>query len=57
MALEGERHAELLNRTVSVGTDSDGRRHVRIELDVRHAELVLRKLGLRRSYEVQGVVL
>ena len=37
-----ERHAQLLNRVVSVGTDSDGRRYVRIELDIRHAELVLR---------------
>ena len=36
-----ECHAELLNRIVSVGTDSDGRRHVRIEPDIRHAELVL----------------
>ena len=26
-----DRHAELLNRIVSVGTDSDGRRYVRIE--------------------------
>ena len=35
-----ESHAELLNRIVSVGTDSDGRRFVRIEPDIRHAELV-----------------
>ena len=35
-----ERHAELFNRIVSVGTDSDGRRYVRIEPDNRHAELV-----------------
>ena len=41
-----ERHAELLNRTVSVGTDSDGKRYVRIEPDIRHAELVLRDLGV-----------
>ena len=34
--------AELLNRTVSVGTDSDGRRYVRIEPETRHEELVLR---------------
>ena len=40
------RHAELLNRTVSVGTESDGGRYVRIEPDIRHAELVLRDLGL-----------
>ena len=44
-----ERHAELLNRIVSVGTDSDGRRYVRIEPDIRHAELVLRGLGLEGS--------
>ena len=31
---------------MSVGTDSDGRRYVRIEPDIRHAELVLRDLGL-----------
>ena len=37
-----ERHAELLNRIVSVGTDSA----VRIEPDIKHAELVLRDLGL-----------
>ena len=43
-----ERHAELLNRIVSVGTDSDGR-YVRIEPDIRHAELVLRDLGLEGS--------
>ena len=29
-----ERHAQLLNRVVSVGTDSDGRRYVRIEPDI-----------------------
>ena len=39
----------LLNRIVSVGTDSDGRRYVRIEPDIRHAELVLRNLGLEGS--------
>ena len=44
-----ERHAELLNRIVSVGTDSDGRRYVRIELDIRQAELVLREMGLECS--------
>ena len=44
-----ERHAELLNRIVSVGTDSDGRRYVRIEPDIRHAELVLTDLGLEGS--------
>ena len=44
-----ERHAELLNRIVSVGSDSDGRRHVTIEPDIRHAELVLRNLGLEGS--------
>ena len=44
-----ERHAELLNRIVSVGTDSDGRRYVMIEPDIRHAELVLRDLGLEGS--------
>ena len=44
-----ERHAELLNRIVSVGTNSDGRRYVRIEPDIRHAELVLRDLGLEGS--------
>ena len=44
-----ERHAELLNRIVSVGKDSDGRRYVRIEPDTRHAELVLRDLGLEGS--------
>ena len=44
-----ERHAALLNRIVSVGTDSDGRRYVSIELDIRHAELVLRNLGLEGS--------
>ena len=42
-----ERHAQLFR--VSVGTDSDGRRHVRIEPDVRHAELVVRDLGLECS--------
>ena len=36
----------MLNRIASVGTDSDGRRYVRIEPDIRHAELVLRDLGL-----------
>ena len=43
---------ELLNRVVSVGTDSDGRRYVRVEPYIRHAELVLRNLGLesRRNY-------
>ena len=44
-----ERHAELLNRIVSVGTDSDGRRYVMIEPDIRHEELVLRNLGLKGS--------
>ena len=44
-----ERHAELLNRVVSVGTDSDGRRYVRIEPDIRNAELVLRNLGLEKE--------
>ena len=44
-----ESHAKLLNRIVSVGTDSDGRRYVRIEPDIRHAELVLRNLGLEGS--------
>ena len=44
-----ERHAELLNRIVSDGTDSDGRRYVRIEPDIRPAELVLRNLGLEGS--------
>ena len=44
-----ERHAELLNRIVSVGSDSDGRRYVTIEPDIRHAELVLRNLGLEGS--------
>ena len=39
----------MLNRIVSVGTDSDGRRYVRIEPDIRHAELVLRNLGLEGS--------
>ena len=37
------------NRVVSVGTDSDGRRYVRNEPDIRHAELVLRNLGLEGS--------
>ena len=41
-----ERHAEMLNRIVSVGTESDGRRYARIEPDIRHAELVLRDQGL-----------
>ena len=44
-----ERHAELLNRIVSVGTDSDGRRDVRTEPDIRHAELVPRDPGLEGS--------
>ena len=44
-----ESHAELLNRIVSVGTDSDGRRYVRIEPDIRHAELLLRNLELEGS--------
>ena len=44
-----ERHAELLNRIVSVGTDSDVRRHVRIEPEIKHAELVLRNVGLEGS--------
>ena len=44
-----ERHAELLSRTMSVGTDSDGRRYVRIEPDSRHAELVLRNFGWEGS--------
>ena len=44
-----ERRAELLNRIVSVGTDSDGRRYVRIQPDIRHAELVLKDLGLEGS--------
>ena len=44
-----ERHAELLNRIVSVWTDSDGRRFARIEPDIRHAELVLRDPGLEGS--------
>ena len=39
----------LLNRVVSVGTDSDGRRYVRIEPDIRHAEFVLRDFGLKGS--------
>ena len=30
-----ECHVQLLNRVVSVGTDSDGRRYVRIEPDIR----------------------
>ena len=34
---------------MSVGADSDGRRYVRIEPDIRHAELVLRDLGLEGS--------
>ena len=37
-----------MNRTVSVGTESDGR-YVRIEPDIRHAELVLIDLGLEGS--------
>ena len=44
-----ERHAELLNRVVSVGTDSGGRRYLKVEPDIRHAELVLRNLGLEGS--------
>ena len=44
-----ERHAELLNRIVSVGKNSDGRRYVRIEPDIGHAELVLRDRGLEGS--------
>ena len=44
-----EPHAELFNRIVSVGTDSDGRRYVRIEPDIRHAELVLKDPGLQGS--------
>ena len=44
-----ESHAGLLNRIVSFGKDSDGRRYVRIEPDIRHAELVLRNLGLEGS--------
>ena len=42
-------NAELLNRIVSVGTDSDGRRYVRIEPDIRHAVLVLNDFGLEGS--------
>ena len=38
-----------MNRIVSVGADSDGRRYVSIEPDIRHAELVLRNLGLEES--------
>ena len=34
---------------MSVGTNSDGRRHVRIEPGIRHAELVLSDLGLEGS--------
>ena len=34
-----ERHAGLLKGVVSVGTKSNGRRYVRIEPDIRHAEL------------------
>ena len=44
-----ERHDELFNRIVSVGTNSDGRRCVSVEPDIRHAELVLRNLGLEGS--------
>ena len=44
-----ERHAQLLNRVVSVGADSDGRRYVRIEPDSRHSELVPRNLGMEFS--------
>ena len=39
----------MLNRIVSVGTDSDGRRYVKIEADIRHAEFVFRNLGLEGS--------
>ena len=44
-----EHHAELLNRIVTVRTSSDGGKYVRIEPDIRHAELVLRDLGLAGS--------
>ena len=44
-----ERQAELLNRIVSVGTDSDGRRCDRIEPDIGRAELVRGDLGLEGS--------
>ena len=44
-----ERQAELLNRIVSVGTDSVGRRYVSIEPDIRHAELALRETELEGS--------
>ena len=44
-----DRLAELLNRIVSVGTYSDGRRYVILEPDIRHAELLLRVLGLEGS--------
>ena len=36
-----ERHAELLNRTVSVGTDSDGGRYVRIEPDINKVKSLM----------------
>ena len=42
-------HARVAESIVSVGTDSDGRRYVRIEPDIRHAELVLSNLGLEGS--------
>ena len=41
-----ERHAELLNR---IGTNSDGKRYVRIEPDIRYAEVVLIDIGLEGS--------
>ena len=44
-----ECHAELLNRIVSVGADSDGRRCVRIEPDIRHTETCAQKLGIGRK--------
>ena len=44
-----ERHAELLNRVVSVGTDSDGRRYVRIEPDIKNVEFVLRILDWKEA--------
>ena len=39
----------LLHRIVSIGTNSDGWRYVRVEPDIRHAGLVLRDLGLEGS--------
>ena len=39
------RHAQILNRIVSLGVDESGQRFVKIEPDARHAELVLRELG------------